>query len=130
MKNELLMVIADAIARTSANYDFEIGKRGMVALSTEIHDAVVDHLNDEPFAEPEFFDEDGAQFGSISVPDGDAEAYDEGYNLGYATAQKSPLEIYDAVIGHAEFRAAGGEPEAAFEEGFRDGMESAGHRNG
>ena len=124
MKNELLMVIADAIARTSANYDFEIGPRGMVALSAEIHDAVTQLMADEPFAEPQF-----ADAGHVPCSE-EAEAYDEGYQLGYATAQKSPLEIYDAVIGHAEFRAAGGEPEAAFEEGFRDGMESAGLPNG
>jgi hypothetical protein len=107
----LLMAIADAIARTSDDYDFEIGKRGMVALSAEIHDAVVGHFSDEPFSEPQFFGEPESYTNQF--------AYDDGYALGVATAEKTPLEIFDAGVLAA---LDTGPLDQDFDDGFRDGL--------
>lgn len=118
MKNELLMVIADAIARVASEYEIEIGPRGMVAVSSEVHDAVVNHFSDEPFAEPKFADHEFFADPSPAEPT-DMDAYLDGFDLGRLTAEKTPLEIYDAGE-MAAFDPSDVDPD--FEAGFRAGL--------
>ena len=119
LAHELTLGIADAIARVASEYEIEIGPRGMVKLSVEVHDAVIEWIGDEATNEQfedEFYSEDVAR----AVSDED-DSYDQGYHDGLEFSQKTPIEIWDAAKSHLEGLHGG-----YFYEGFRDGLAAGG----
>lgn len=108
MDTELLLVIADAIAATAQDYDIEIGPRGMVALSANVHNSVVDHLDNEAF-DPD--------------PKPVSNAYAAGYERGFDLSQQSPLEVFDAGRQFADnSHSDPAVDDCEFEAGFRAGL--------
>jgi hypothetical protein len=118
MNHELALQITDAIARLDNDYQFEIGPRGMVALTLEITDVIERH-----YGSPTPLDEGDIVIelephGVDSEEDERMQAYTEGYSHGVNQSRRPPIEIYD----NARATERGGMVDEDFEQGFRHGM--------